>query len=96
MKTYVIGNLTITDPEGYRAYALRVQALVAACGGRFLVWNTEHETFEGDWRPDRLLVIEFPSRAVYEQFFHSAAYQAIIPIRQAAARGSMLVVDGLP
>ena len=96
MKAYVIGNLTITDPEAYKTYAMRVRELVTACGGRFLVWNADHETFEGDWKPHRLLVIEFPSRAVYDRFFHSNEYQTIIPIRQAAAHGSMLVVDGLP
>lgn len=96
MKTYVIGNLTITDPERYQIYAAKVRELVSACGGRFVVWSTDHQTFEGDWRPNRLLVIEFPSRDIYDRFFHSAEYQAIIPVRQAASTGSLLVVDGLP
>lgn len=96
MKIYVIGNLEITDLDRFLVYSRRVQALLAEWGGRFLVRGGEHQTIQGDWQAHRLIVIEFPSREVYDLFNASEAYQAIIPIREASTRGSLVVVEGVP
>ena len=36
-KAYVIGNITITNADGYAHYSARVPAVVAAFGGRYRV-----------------------------------------------------------
>jgi uncharacterized protein (DUF1330 family) len=37
----------------------------------------------------------FPDRGAAEAFYHSPAYRAISAIRQRAATGSVLIVDGV-
>ena len=96
MKIYVIGNLEITDMDPFMIYSKRVRELVAACGARFLVRGGDHYPIEGDWQTHRLIVIEFPSREIYDRFYASQDYQDIIPIRRAGARGSLVVVEGVP
>ena len=95
MKIYVIGNLEITDAALFIVYSRRVRELVAECGGRFLVRGGDHHTIEGSLTVHRLIVIEFPSRDVYDRFYTSEAYQSIVPIRQESSRGSLVVVEGV-
>lgn len=96
MKIYIIGNLEVTDRDRFLVYSRRVRELVAECGARFLVRGGDHAIIQGDWPAHRLIVIEFPSREVYDRFNASDAYQAIIPIRLESTRGSLVVVDGVP
>lgn len=56
MAAYVIADLTITDPEGFRAYQQRVGATLAPFGGIFLVRGGAHETMEGEWHPQTLVI----------------------------------------
>jgi uncharacterized protein (DUF1330 family) len=53
-----------------------------------------HETLEGDWRPARLVIIEFPSMAVLKHWYGSPEYKKLINLRQDASRGSLVVVEG--
>ena len=50
---------------------------------------------EGENRPGRVVVLEFPSREQAKRFYDSPEYQAILPLRLAAAEGSLLLVDGV-
>ena len=36
-KCYVVGNIHVTDPEGYQKYASQVQPVTDQFGGRYLV-----------------------------------------------------------
>ena len=96
MKVYIIGNLEILDLDRFLVYSRRVRELLEGYGARFLVRGGNHQPVQGDWQAHRLIVIEFPSRDVYDRFNASADYQAIIPIRQESSRGSLVVVDGVP
>ena len=63
-------------------------------GGRFLVRGGDWEPLEGDWRPGRLVVIEFPSVERARAWYESAEYSELKTLRQRASRGSLLVVEG--
>lgn len=95
MKVYIIGNLEITDLDRFLVYSRRVRELIHQCGARFLVRGGDSYAVQGDWQTHRLIVIEFPSRAVHDAFQASEAYQEIIPIRQQSSRGSLVVVEGV-
>ena len=61
MAAYVIAEIEITDPEGYKAYTQVVPATIAAYGGRFIVRGGAAEVLEGEWPSLRRVVLEFPS-----------------------------------
>jgi uncharacterized protein (DUF1330 family) len=41
------------------------------------------------------VVIEFPDMAAARRFYDSPDYQAILPLRQAASRGRLYLVEGV-
>jgi uncharacterized protein (DUF1330 family) len=94
MPAYVIAEIEVTDPEAYTPYRAQVPDLIAAHGGRYLVRGGAVEPREGD-PPDRVVVIEFPDMAAARRFYDSPDYQAILPLRQAASRGRLYLVEGV-
>jgi len=94
MKAYSIVQLEVTDPVPYEAYRKEVLPTITAFGGRFLVRGGKVTTLEGDWPFPRTVVIEFPSREAAEGWYHSPAYQKILPLRLKASRGNFIIVDG--
>jgi uncharacterized protein (DUF1330 family) len=76
MPAYVIANVTVTDLPAMEEYRKQVPATLAKYGGRFLVRGGGHQTVEGDWKPTRLVVIEFPSLADAQRWYDSEEYCA--------------------
>jgi uncharacterized protein (DUF1330 family) len=52
-------------------------------------------TLEGPEETRRVVVLEFPSLEKAEAFFRSDGYQAAKKLREGAAEGSFIVVDGV-
>jgi uncharacterized protein (DUF1330 family) len=94
MPAYVLGDITVTDPDRYRDYTAHTESTLTPFGGRFIVRGGAHEVLEGGWEPGRLVVIEFPDADAARGWYASEAYREILPIRQEASTGSLLVVEG--
>lgn len=95
MKAYVIVQETIFDQETFAAYRAEVLPTVRAFDGEFIVRGGALSIVEGEWPHPRLVVIEFPSRAKAEEWYKSPAYQRLIPLRQKASTGNLVIVDGV-
>jgi uncharacterized protein (DUF1330 family) len=95
MAAYVIIETQVTDPEQYEKYKAASPGAVAAGGGRFLVRGGEMAVLEGDWRPPRLVVLEFEDLAAAQRWYHSEAYQEAKRLREGAARLHMVAVQGV-
>jgi uncharacterized protein (DUF1330 family) len=95
MAAYVIAEVEVTDAQSYEQYRREVPATLAAFGGRFIVRGGACRALEGDWQPQRLVVLEFPDRAAAQAWWESEAYAAPKALRQRAARTRLLVVDGI-
>ncbi|MDQ2779741.1 MAG: DUF1330 domain-containing protein [Pseudomonadota bacterium] len=94
MAAYIWGNVEITDPALYEQYRLQVPALIAAQGGRYLVRGGAVAALEGDYVPQRLVIIEFPDMARLWAFYDSPAYQSLVALRQRASHGDLFAVEG--
>jgi uncharacterized protein (DUF1330 family) len=92
---YVIANVTVNDPVRYAAYRQQVDATLEPFGGRFLARGGAVAILEGDWRPGRLVNLEFPSVAQARAWWDSPAYAAAKAIRQATSDGTLLVIEGV-
>jgi uncharacterized protein (DUF1330 family) len=92
---YVIANVTVTDAAGYEAYRRLVPASIEKFGGRFLARGGEIEVLEGDWRPGRLVILEFPSAEQAKAWWHSPEYAEARAIRQATSEGTLIVLQGV-
>jgi uncharacterized protein (DUF1330 family) len=94
MSAYVIGHMSVTNPEGYKDYAAQVPATLAAHGGAFIVRGGHATTLEGEMPHGRHVVIRFPDRAAAEAWYNSPVYQEIVSIRFAHSSGVLMIVDG--
>jgi uncharacterized protein (DUF1330 family) len=59
MPAYVIADTDVQDPERYERYRAVSPDAIAAGGGRFIARGGEVVVLEGDWRPKRLVLLEF-------------------------------------
>ena len=61
MPAYVIVEIEIVDPTGYEEYKKLASATVEKYGGKYIVRGGAAETLEGDWKPKRIVVLQFES-----------------------------------
>lgn len=93
-KAYVIAEITVTDPEAYKAYIAAVGPVVAHFGGEYRVRGGQIVPLEGEPPKGRIVVIEFKSLAVARTFEDSAEYAAVAPLRLKAATSRIYLVEG--
>lgn len=93
-KAYIVGQITVTDPEAYAVYSAQVPQTIAAFGGKYLVRGGLTTVLEGKSQGDRNVVIEFPDRRAAENWYASDAYQAIVKHRTENSTGSLALIDG--
>ncbi len=95
MSAYVIVEVEVTDQLQYDAYRRLSGPSVAAYGGRFVVRGGAIDSLEGDWRPERIVVIEFENVAAARRWYDSPEYRAARNVRAGAANFRMIVVAGV-
>ena len=95
MSAYVYGNIEVHDPVLYEQYRAQVPAIIAAHGGRYLVRGGAVEVLEGDGKIARQVILEFPDMASLQAFYHSPEYTAARAIRQQAATGTLVAIEGV-
>ena len=94
MPAYVIVETDVTDPEQYEQYKAAAFDAVTAAGGRYLARGGELAVLEGDWRPPRLVVLEFEDLAAAKRWYDSERYREARRLRQGAARLRLVAVQG--
>lgn len=93
--SYIIVDIKVTDPKRYEEYRALASRAVAAAGGEFLVRGGRHETLEGSWQPNRLVMLRFPSYEQARAFYDSAQYLLARDKRAGATEFfNMVVVEG--
>ena len=95
MAAYVIADVEITDPQVFEQYRKDLPESLKPFGGTYRVRGGALTILEGDWKPNRLVIIEFPDMAAINAWYDSPAYQALIPLRRGSARASLLAVEGV-
>lgn len=95
MAAYVIADIDVVDVTGYEEYRQKAPATIAAFGGRYLARGGATEVLEGTWSPTRCVILEFPSMALFKEWWASPEYQAIRVIRERTAKSSLIVTEGL-
>ena len=96
MTAYVIVEIKVTEPEAYEDYKRQAPPLIAKFGGKYLVRGGHVESLEGDWLPERLVILEFPSVEQANRWWSSADYAFAKELRQRTTVSKMVVVEGLP
>ena len=96
MSAYLVVDITVHDPEMYQEYVRKAPLFIEKHGGIYRVRGGEVEIQEGEWRPQRMVVVEFPTRENAKAFLNDPGYQAVAAIRHQAASTNMILADGWP
>jgi uncharacterized protein (DUF1330 family) len=94
VKAYLVLDLTIHDLGRFRDYIERIPEYIRKHGGRYIVQGAEASVVEGDWRPERMVIIEFPSRDSAEHFLQDPEAQALFAIRHQTTTSRLVLVEG--
>ena len=95
MPAYLIVDIDVTDPVGYQAYRDLVGPIVAAAGARFIVRGGAIDVLEGEWRPKRIVMLEFPGMDSAREWYHGDIYAEAKALRLRTAVCNVVLVEGL-
>ena len=92
---YVIANVTVTNPQQYEAYKTWSSVAIQAHGAEVCVRGGTVQMLEGDWLPERLVVLKFPTVEAARRFYDSPEYGRARAARQGAAVMRMVLAEGV-
>jgi uncharacterized protein (DUF1330 family) len=95
---YVGTLIDIEDYQRFGEYIAAVGATLAPFGGRVALRGPVVDVIEGELDVEedtRLVMLEFDSLQLARDWYGSADYQALIPMREAASRTTAFFLDGV-
>ncbi|WP_435685983.1 DUF1330 domain-containing protein [Sedimenticola selenatireducens] len=90
---YVIGHISVKNSEMWAEYRDRVPATLEPWGAELLLRGKLVAVLGGAHVHTDTVVIRFPSLDAVNGWHASAAYQALIPLRQMAADVDLLTFE---
>ncbi len=90
---YVIGHITVKDPDKWAEYRAQVPATLAPWGAELVFRGTLSTVLAGEHPHRDTVVIRFPDQAALQAWHESPAYQALVPLRLQAADVVLLGFD---
>lgn len=97
MPAYLVVEHIITDAARFEEYRVKVGPLIARHGGRYLTKGGSHRFPEGGhWKPERVVIIEFPDMAALQAWYDDPAYQPLIALRKSCTSDldMLITLDG--
>ena len=95
MSAYVVVEIVVNNPEGYEEYKKLAPPPIAAYGAKYIARGGRAENLEGDWQPNRIVILEFESVEKAKQWLNSEEYREAKALRQKHATSKMIVVEGV-
>ena len=96
MPALFIADISASDMTKYQSnnYLDVIPDIASRYGGSYLARGGATEVLEGDWHPERLVIIEFPSMGDLLAFYNSSEYKPFKDLRQRNARSRIVAIEG--
>jgi uncharacterized protein (DUF1330 family) len=95
MKCYFVVESEVKDQSWVADYLKNVTPMVERRGGRYLARTSKVKRLEGDRKILPIfIIIEWPSREVAEEFYHSEEYKPYLRDRTTGAKNEFLLIEG--
>ena len=82
---YIVGHITVRNPEKWDEYRSKVPDTLSPWGGELVFRGKQSAVLAGEHAHPDIVVIRFPDISALNAWFSSAAYQSLIPLREQAA-----------
>jgi uncharacterized protein (DUF1330 family) len=94
MTAYVVVDIDVRDAAMYKEYIALAPGSVQAHGGKYLARAGRTEKLEGDWLPQRLVILQFESVEQARAWLDSPDYAPVKKLRHQSAHTNMVVIEG--
>lgn len=94
MSSYLVIDTEVIDEDAFSEFAVKIYDAVIAQGGTFIVRGSDLDVIEGDWTPQRLVIMAFDGDDGAAAFVRSAEYTGLEELRLRAVRSSVVVAAG--
>ena len=94
MKAYLVLDFSVHDLRGFMPYVRGIPAFIEKHGGRYLVRGVEPAVIEGDWAPDAMVILEFPSADNARAFLADPEAQALFAVRHGTTTSRLVLAEG--
>ena len=94
MSVYSITSINVKDWAAYNEYMRLVPPIIKKFGGRYIVRGGEIYSDTTTWKPNRVVILEFPTIEQMKEFRESEEYKPVAAIRQGASTSESFVVEG--
>ena len=92
---YILANVDVRDAAAYEEYKRLSTIAMKAHGAEVCVRGGAIEVLEGDWKPNRVVLLKFPSTDQAKKFYDSTEYQAAKKARENIAVMRMVLIEGV-
>ena len=96
MPAFLIADINVTNDDVYKEYRSANPDIVNKFGGRYVALGGEVKVLEGDWHPNRTVIIEFPDMGALNAFYSCEEYAALREIRWRSAESRLVAIETLP
>ncbi len=94
MQAYMVIEARVLNAGKYQEYLNKVPETLARFGGRYLSRSSRVVPLSGEWKPERMILIEFPGEQSIRDWLVSPEYRAIAPMREAGAETRAVILPG--
>ncbi|USD21703.1 DUF1330 domain-containing protein [Microbulbifer variabilis] len=94
MKGYLVLDFSIKVLESFLEYAEKIPTFIEKHGGRYIVKGVVPEKMEGNWIPERLVILEFPSTEKAKEFLADPEAQDLFEIRHKTTNSQLILAEG--
>jgi uncharacterized protein (DUF1330 family) len=92
---YIIADVRVTNPAQYEEYKKFSTLAMQAQGAEVCVRGGAVQVLEGDWQPERIVVLKFASVDAAKRYYDSPEYRRARQARDGAAVMRMILVEGV-
>jgi uncharacterized protein (DUF1330 family) len=99
MSAYFIISVTINNHDDrslYDEYLEAVKPIAEHFGGKYVIRSKQVIPVSGAWLPDKIVVIEFPTKKQLEACFCSDEYRSIKAPHESSVVAEAVIVEQLP
>lgn len=77
----------------YSDYTEKVVPIVEKYNGRYIIRSERITPLGVDWKPNRVIIIEFDTKEHLEKFFASEEYKRIAHLRESSVDSNAIIIE---
>lgn len=89
----IIEYIKIVNESEYFDYIKKAETIVRKYRGKYIVRTNKIKSLSGIWKPERVVIIKFPSEEELKKCFESEEYRSLSFSRTRSTESKAIIVD---